>query len=239
MRIEAPAGVDRRDAARRRPRRRVALHGRRSRWLAFAAACDGVDANVVVASSHRATARSLFGMLRCAGRLGWRTRPPHGSPRRRRDSRLTADVLDGERGVDTILGMGVRWQASRRSSTTVFGPRPAGPGADRAGRRWHLAGGARCHRARPKRHRHPGNRGQRVLDARPEASWLRQSPGGTCAGRSERSDARSKHQRRGGSADPDRQAVSAAGRPHRQLRGARRRRATRNQSRDDRRPGRA
>jgi hypothetical protein len=32
-------------------------------------------------------------------------------------------VLEGDRGVDAILGMGVRWQASRRSPTTVFGPR--------------------------------------------------------------------------------------------------------------------
>ena len=43
-----------------------------------------------------------------------------------RDARLALqalDVLDGERSIETVLGMATRWQASRRTPITVFGPR--------------------------------------------------------------------------------------------------------------------
>ena len=43
-----------------------------------------------------------------------------------RDARLALqalDVLDGERSIDVVLGMAARWQASRRATVTVFGPR--------------------------------------------------------------------------------------------------------------------
>ena len=97
-------------------------------WLAFANACDGERG----ASRGRRQRRPRRGpravrrRRRVRGARAWRTRPAAWLTQVHRDARLALtalDVLDGERAVDTILGMGVRWQASRRSPTTVFGPR--------------------------------------------------------------------------------------------------------------------
>ncbi len=79
-----------------------------------------------MASGDRATARSLFGDAAVCAAPGLEDEAAAWLTQVHRDARLALtalDVLDGERGVDTILGMGVRWQASRRSPTTVFGPR--------------------------------------------------------------------------------------------------------------------
>ena len=95
-------------------------------WLAFAHACDGVQAGAVVASGDRAAMRALFGDAAVCGAPGLEDEAERWLTQIHRDARLAItalDVLDGERGVDTVLGMGVRWQASRRSPTTVFGPR--------------------------------------------------------------------------------------------------------------------
>ena len=65
-------------------------------------------------------ALKLFGGLSLESDAG-----PVPSPalQRRRLALLALEVLDGERGVDKVLGMAARWQASRRSPITVFGPR--------------------------------------------------------------------------------------------------------------------
>ena len=92
-------------------------------------ACDtdeARDAVAAVAAGDPAPARALF-----------TTRPPCAAPgledeagrwltQVHRDARLALqalDVLDGERAIDVVLGMAARWQASRRATVTVFGPR--------------------------------------------------------------------------------------------------------------------
>ena len=95
-------------------------------WLSFAAACDGREARAVVASGDRRAARALFGDAAVCSAPGLEEEASAWLTQIHRDGRLALtalDVLDGERAVDTILGMGVRWQASRRSPTTVFGAR--------------------------------------------------------------------------------------------------------------------
>jgi len=95
-------------------------------WLAFASACDGVEANAVVAGGDRAAARALFSDAAVCAALGLEDEAAAWLTQVQRDARLALialDVLDGERAIDTILGLGMRWQASRRSPTTVFGPR--------------------------------------------------------------------------------------------------------------------
>ncbi len=95
-------------------------------WLAFAHACDGEQARAVVASGDRDAARAVFGDAAVCAAPGLEDEAADWLTQVHRDARLALtalDVLDGERGVDTILGMGVRWQASRRAARTVFGPR--------------------------------------------------------------------------------------------------------------------
>jgi beta-N-acetylglucosaminidase len=95
-------------------------------WLSFAKACDGEEARAVVASGDRAAARALFGAAAVCAAPGLEDEAGTWLTQVHRDARLALtalDVLDGERAVDKILAMGVRWQASRRSPTTVFGPR--------------------------------------------------------------------------------------------------------------------
>jgi hypothetical protein len=95
-------------------------------WLAFAHACDGAQARAVVASGDRAAARALFGDAAVCAAPGLEEEAADWLTQIHRDARLALtalDVLDGERAVDTVLGMGVRWQASRRSTTSVFGAR--------------------------------------------------------------------------------------------------------------------
>ncbi len=95
-------------------------------WLAFAQACDGEEAREVVASGDRDAMRALFTDAAVCAAPGAEDEAAPWLTQIHRDARLALtalDVLDGERAVDTVLGMGVRWQASRRSPTTVFGPR--------------------------------------------------------------------------------------------------------------------
>jgi hypothetical protein len=95
-------------------------------WLAFAHACDGEQAREVVASGALAAARVRFGDAAGCAAPGLEEEAEAWLTQVHRDARLALtalDVLDGERAVDAVLGMGVRWQASRRSATTVFGPR--------------------------------------------------------------------------------------------------------------------
>ena len=95
-------------------------------WLAFANACDGEEAQTVVAAGDAASIRALFGDAAVCAAPGLEEEAAAWLTQVHRDARLALaalDVLDGERAVDTVLGMAVRWQASRRSATTVFGPR--------------------------------------------------------------------------------------------------------------------
>jgi hypothetical protein len=95
-------------------------------WLAFASACDGEEANAVVRADDRAAARLLFGDAAVCDAPGLEDEAGPWIQQVQRDARLAIaalDVLDGERGVDKVLGMAARWQASRRSTITVFGPR--------------------------------------------------------------------------------------------------------------------
>jgi hypothetical protein len=95
-------------------------------WLAFAHACDGEQARAAVASGDLRAVRLLFDDAAVCAAPGVDEDVEPWLTQIHRDARLARtalDVLDGERGVDTILGMGVRWQASRRSPTTVFGAR--------------------------------------------------------------------------------------------------------------------
>jgi hyaluronoglucosaminidase len=95
-------------------------------WLAFAQACDGEQARSVVASGDRPAMRTLFGDAAVCAAPGLEEEAAEWLSQVHRDARLALtalDVLDGERSVETVLGMGVRWQASRRSTKTVFGPR--------------------------------------------------------------------------------------------------------------------
>jgi hypothetical protein len=95
-------------------------------WLAFAQACDGEHARATVASGDRTAMRLLFDDAAVCAAPGLEEEAAAWLTQVHRDARLAStalDVLEGDRGVDAILGMGVRWQASRRSPTTVFGPR--------------------------------------------------------------------------------------------------------------------
>ena len=95
-------------------------------WSAFAHACDGEQARAVVASGDRASTRALFADAAVCAAPGLEDEAEEWLRQVHRDARLALtalDVLDGERGVDTVLGMGVRWQASRRATKAVFGPR--------------------------------------------------------------------------------------------------------------------
>lgn len=98
-------------------------------WLAFASACDthqALDAVAAVAAGDLAPARRLFTDAAACAAPGIEDEAGPWLTQVRRDARLALqalDVLDGDRSIDTVLGMAARWQASRRSSVTVFGPR--------------------------------------------------------------------------------------------------------------------
>jgi hyaluronoglucosaminidase len=98
-------------------------------WLAFAEACDSDAASLVVwaaASGDLAPARSLFTNAASCAAPGLEEEAEPWITQIHRDARLALqalEVLDGERGVDVVLGMATRWQASRRAAHTVFGPR--------------------------------------------------------------------------------------------------------------------
>ena len=144
--------------ARRRPRRRCGARPRPT----SAGSPSPAPATATRRDARRGAAATAPRPARCsptppcARRPGLEDEAGRWLTQVHRDARLALtalDVLDGERGVDTILGMGVRWQASRRSPVTVFGPRCSVRVRHRPGRRRHLAGRARRHRARPERHR--------------------------------------------------------------------------------------
>lgn len=98
-------------------------------WLAFAEACDTDVARVAVAAvaaGDLVPARRLFTDAASCAAPGLEEEAAAWVTQIQRDARLALsalDVLDGERSVDTVLGMAARWQASRRSTVTVFGPR--------------------------------------------------------------------------------------------------------------------
>ena len=98
-------------------------------WLAFATACDTRAAHAAVdaaAQGDLAPARALLGDAAACGAPGLEEEADAWLTQVQRDARLglqALDVLDGERGIEVVLGMAARWQASRRSTVTVFGPR--------------------------------------------------------------------------------------------------------------------
>jgi len=98
-------------------------------WLAFATACDTEAPHAAVraaAAGDLAPARRLFAEAAACGAPGLEEEAAPWLAQVQRDGRLALlalEVLDGERAVDKVLGMAARWQASRRSAVTVFGPR--------------------------------------------------------------------------------------------------------------------
>ena len=98
-------------------------------WLAFAIACDTTEPHAVVeaaAAGDRRPARALFADAAACAAPGLEDEAGPWVIQVQRDARLALqalDVLDGDRSVETVLSMAARWQASRRSSVTVFGPR--------------------------------------------------------------------------------------------------------------------
>lgn len=98
-------------------------------WLAFAGACDTDAPHAAVraaAGGDLRPARALFTDAAVCAAPGLEDEAGAWLTQVQRDARLALqalDVLDGERGVDVILGIGMRWQASRRAAVTVFGPR--------------------------------------------------------------------------------------------------------------------
>jgi hyaluronoglucosaminidase len=98
-------------------------------WLAFATACDtdaAHEAVAAVAAGDADPARRLFTEAAACTAPGLEEEAGPWLTQVHRDARLALqalDVLDGERAIDTVLGMAARWQASRRATVTVFGPR--------------------------------------------------------------------------------------------------------------------
>ncbi len=98
-------------------------------WLAFAEACatDAAHGAVIAAADgDLAAARRYFVVAASCAAPGLDEEVGPWLTQIHRDARLALsalDVLDGERAVETVLGMAARWQASRRSAVTVFGPR--------------------------------------------------------------------------------------------------------------------
>lgn len=98
-------------------------------WLAFASACDGEDATVAAraaADGDLAPARRLFAAAASCTAPGLEEEAAAWVEQVQRDARLALqaiEVLDGDHSPEQVLAMGVRWQASRRSRLSVFGPR--------------------------------------------------------------------------------------------------------------------
>jgi hypothetical protein len=98
-------------------------------WLAFASACDTHQAREAVAalaSGDAGPARALFTDAAACAAPGLEDEAGPWLTQIHRDARLALqalDVLGGDRSIDVVLGMAGRWQASRRSRVTVFGPR--------------------------------------------------------------------------------------------------------------------
>lgn len=98
-------------------------------WLAFACACDtdeARDAVTALEAGERGPARRMFTEAAACAAPGLEEEAGPWLTQIHRDARLALqalDVLDGDRAVDVVLGMAARWQASRRTTVTVFGPR--------------------------------------------------------------------------------------------------------------------
>jgi hypothetical protein len=95
-------------------------------WLAFAHACDGVAANEVVAGEDLRSIRAHFAAAAACGAPGLEEEAGPWLEQAHLDAALAlcaVDVLEGERGVNEVLGLALRWQASRRARVSVFGPR--------------------------------------------------------------------------------------------------------------------
>ena len=98
-------------------------------WLSFACACDtdeARDAVAAVAAGDPEPARRLFAEAAVCTAPDLEDEAGPWLTQIHRDARLALqalDVLDGERSIETVLGMATRWQASRRTPITVFGPR--------------------------------------------------------------------------------------------------------------------
>jgi hyaluronoglucosaminidase len=98
-------------------------------WLAFACACDtdqAREAVAAVAEGDPRSARALFTDAAACTAPGLEAEAGPWLTQVHRDARLALqalDVLDGERAIDAVLAMAARWQASRRATVTVFGPR--------------------------------------------------------------------------------------------------------------------
>jgi hyaluronoglucosaminidase len=98
-------------------------------WLAFACACDtdaAHDAVAAVAAGDLGPARRLFAEAAACAAPGLEEEAGPWLTQIHRDARLALqalDVLEGDRTIDVVLGMAARWQASRRATVTVFGPR--------------------------------------------------------------------------------------------------------------------
>jgi hyaluronoglucosaminidase len=98
-------------------------------WLDLAIACDTDEAHAAVGAAARGDlrpARTLFGAAATCSAPGIEDEAGAWITQVQRDARLALaalDVLDGERGAEPVLSMAARWQQSRRSPVTVFGPR--------------------------------------------------------------------------------------------------------------------
>ena len=95
-------------------------------WLSFAHACDGVAANELVAAGDLRSIRAHFAEAAVCAAPGLEEEAGPWLEQAHLDAALAlcaVDVLEGERGVNEVLGLALRWQASRRSRVTVFGPR--------------------------------------------------------------------------------------------------------------------
>jgi hyaluronoglucosaminidase len=98
-------------------------------WATFARCCDTREPHLAVAAALQGDprpARALFEAAAACAAPGIEGEVEPWVRQVRRDGRLALaalDVLAGERGVTEVLGLALRWQASRRAEVTVFGPR--------------------------------------------------------------------------------------------------------------------
>ncbi len=98
-------------------------------WLTFAQACDSDTAEVVVhaaAAGDLDPARAFFAAAADCTAPGIDDEAGPWLIQIQRDARLALSalaVIEGDRSVETIMAMTARWQASRRSPVSVFGPR--------------------------------------------------------------------------------------------------------------------
>jgi hypothetical protein len=98
-------------------------------WLAFASACDGVEAQRAVAAAAAGDlgpARRVFAEAAACAAPGLEGEADPWLEQVHRDARLALEaigVLDGERDVGRLLALAARWQASMRAAVSVFGAR--------------------------------------------------------------------------------------------------------------------